>query len=102
MTDSATLTGTATQPASPVINLTGTAGAAAGGTITFRLYGPGSCSTLAYTSPPSRSAGTARTAHPAPQFVPTAPGTYSWVAQYSGSSPNTGGTTHNATCSDAG
>ena len=40
VTDSATLGGTATQPANPVINLTGTAGAAAGGTITFKLYGP--------------------------------------------------------------
>ena len=40
VTDSAVLGGTATQPANPVINLTGTAGAAAGGTITFKLYGP--------------------------------------------------------------
>ena len=43
VTDSATLGGTATQPANPVINLTGTGGAAAGGTITFKLYGPDSC-----------------------------------------------------------
>ena len=50
VSDSATLGGTATQPANPVINLTGTAGAPAGGTITFRLYGPGDCTTLAYTS----------------------------------------------------
>ncbi len=40
VTDSAALGGTATQPANPVINLTGTGGAAAGGTITFKLYGP--------------------------------------------------------------
>ena len=44
--------GTATQPANPVMNLTGTAGAAAGGTITFKLYGPSTtgCGTLVYTS----------------------------------------------------
>ncbi len=40
VTDTATLGGTATQPADPVINLTGTGGAPAGGTITFKLYGP--------------------------------------------------------------
>jgi len=37
VTDSANLTGTATQPADPVINLTGTGGAPAGGSITFML-----------------------------------------------------------------
>ena len=51
LSDTATLGGTATQPANPVINLTGTGGSAAGGTITFKLYGPGNCTTLAYTSP---------------------------------------------------
>ena len=51
VTDSATLSGTATQPANPVINLTGTGGAAAGGTITFKLYGPSNCTQLlAFTS----------------------------------------------------
>ena len=38
---------------------------------------------------------------PSPQFVPTAAGTYHWVAVYSGSSPNANGVTHNAACSDA-
>ena len=33
--------------------------------------------------------------------MPTAGGTYHWVAVYSGSSPNTLGTTHNAACTDA-
>jgi hypothetical protein len=50
VTDSAALSGTATQPGDPVINLTGTAGAAAGGTITFKLYGPNNCTTLAHTT----------------------------------------------------
>ena len=100
VTDSATLGGTATQPADPVINLTGTGGAAAGGTITFKLYGPDDCTTLAYTSPTVAVSGNNTYNSPAPQFVPTAAGTYHWVAVYSGSSPNTNGTTHNAACTD--
>jgi hypothetical protein len=101
VTDSAALGGTATQPADPVINLDGTAGPAAGGTITFTLYGPNNCTSLAYTSPTVSVSGNGNYATPAPQFVPTAAGTYHWVATYSGSSPNTLGTTHNASCNDA-
>ena len=101
VSDTATLSGTATQPANPVINLTGAAGAAAGGTITFKLYGPGDCSTLAYTSAAVPVTGNDTYNTPNPQFVPTLAGTYHWVAVYSGSSPNTNGTTHNATCADA-
>lgn len=100
VSDSATLTGTATQPANPVINTTGAAGAAAGGTITFKLYGPNSCTTLAYTSPTVTVNGNGTYTTPNPQFVPTSAGTYHWVAVYSGSSPNTNGTTHNADCTD--
>lgn len=100
VTDSATLTGTATQPADPVINLTGAQGAPADGTITFKLYGPDSCTTLAYTSPEVAVSGDGSYSTPAPQFVPDEPGTYSWVAEYSGDSPNTSATTHNATCTD--
>jgi hypothetical protein len=100
VSDSATLGGTATQPANPVINLTGTAGAAAGGTITFKLYGPDNCTTLAYTSPTVAVSGNATYNTPAPQFAPATAGTYHWVAVYSGSSPNTNGITHNAACTD--
>ncbi len=102
VTDSASLGGTATQPADPVINLTGTGGAAAGGTITFNLYGPSStgCGVLAYTSPTVAVSGNGTYTSPAPQFAPTAPGDYHWVAVYSGSSPNTNGLTHNAACTD--
>lgn len=100
VTDSATLSGTATQPADPVINLTGTGGAPAGGTITFKLYGPDDCTTLAYTSPTVAVGGNGSYDSPAPQFVPTAPGEYHWVAVYSGNLPNTNGTTHNAACTD--
>jgi hypothetical protein len=97
VTDNATLTNLATKPASPVINLTGTGGAAAGGTITFTLYGPNNCTSVAYTSSPVAisSTGTASA-----QFTPTATGTYHWVASYSGDSPNNNGTTHNTACDD--
>ena len=97
VTDTATLSGLATKPASPIINLTGTGGAAAGGTITFTLYGPGNCSTVAYTSSATaiNSSGVATAS-----FTPTATGTYHWVATYSGDSPNNNGTSHNTTCND--
>jgi len=102
VTDTATLGGTATQPANPVINLTGTGGAAAGGTITFKLYGPSDtgCGALVYTSPTVAVSGNNTYNSPAPQFVPSIPGNYHWVAVYSGNSPNTNGITHNATCTD--
>ena len=103
VTDSATLGGTATQPASPVINLTGTGGAAAGGTITFKLYGPSDsgCGALVYTSPTVAVSGNNTYNSPDPQFVPTTAGNYHWVAVYSGNSPNTNGVTHNAACDDS-
>jgi hypothetical protein len=100
VSDSATLSGLATQPANPVINLTGTAGAAAGGTITFKLFGPDDCTTLAYTSAAVTVSGNGSYSSPNPQFQPTAPGTYHWVAVYSGNLPNNNGTTHNAACTD--
>jgi hypothetical protein len=102
VTDSATLGSAATQPASPVINLTGTAGAAAGGTITFKLYGPSSsgCGALVYTSPTVAVNGNGTYNSPAPQFAPATVGNYHWVAEYSGNAPNTNGTTHNAACDD--
>jgi hypothetical protein len=102
VTDSATLGGTATQPANPVINLTGTAGAAAGGTITFKLYGPSGtgCGVVAYTSSTVAVSGDNTYNSPAPQFVPTAPGNYHWVAVYGGNSPNTNNVTHNDACTD--
>ena len=102
VSDSATLGGTATQPASPIINLTGTAGSAAGGTITFKLYGPSNsgCGALAYTSTTVAVSGNASYNTPTPQFQPTAAGNYHWVADYSGNSPNTNAKTHNAACTD--
>jgi len=101
VSDTATLSGTATQPADPVINLTGTPGPAAAGSIVFTLYGPNDCATLVYTSAGVTVSGDGTYTTPAPQFVPTAPGTYHWVASYGGSSPNTAGTTHNADCQES-
>jgi hypothetical protein len=100
ISDQATLTGLATQPANPVINLTGTGGAPAGGTITFKLYGPDNCTTLAYTSAAVTVSGNGTYNTPNPQFVPTAAGTYHWVADYSGNLPNNLSTTHNSACND--
>ena len=101
ISDSGTLSGTAPEPASPVIQTTDTAGAPAGGTITFKAYGPDSCTDLAYTSAAVAVSGDGDYSTPDPQFVPTEAGTYHWVAEYSGSSPNTLGVTHNADCTDA-
>jgi hypothetical protein len=100
VTDSATLTNLATKPASPVINTTGAAGAVAGGTITFTLYGPGNCSTVAYTSSATAISTTGSTGTASATFKPTATGTYHWVASYSGDSPNNNATTHNTACDD--
>ena len=102
VTDQATLSGAATQPANPVINLTGTGGAAAGGTITFKLYGPSTtgCGSLVYTSAAVTVNGNGTYNTPNPQHVPLAAGTYHWVAEYSGNLPNTNATTHNTTCTD--
>jgi hypothetical protein len=100
VTDSAALAGTAYQPADPVINTTGAHGAAAGGTITFVLRGPDSCTTVAHTSGAVTVAGDGTYNTPAPQFAPSTVGDYHWVATYSGSSPNTLGVTHNNSCDD--
>ena len=102
VTDSATLGGTATKPANPIINLTGAGGAAAGGTITFKLYGPSDtgCGALVYTSATVAVSGNTTYNSPAPQFIPATAGNYHWVAVYSGDSPNTNGVTHNAACND--
>ncbi len=102
VTDTATLSGTAGQPGSPIIN--GALGAAAGGSITFTLLGPNDCTTSAAgtgTNPQSVAVSGDGT-YGAVSFTPSAAGTYHWVASYSGSSPNTNATSHNAACTDTG
>jgi hypothetical protein len=98
ITDTATLTGTANKPGTPAINPT-TAGLPADGTITFTLYGPNDCTTVAFTSSPVTVSGDS-TYGPV-SFTPTAIGTYHWVATYSGDPPNTNATDHNVGCTDA-
>ena len=120
--DKATLTGTANQPGTPVINPT-TAGGPADGTITFKLYGPtatatapadpaaydAACATLATGFPAAGIAVTVSgdgtyggpTSTPAVEFTPQAPGFYHWKATYGGDDPNTLGASHNANCGQA-
>ena len=86
ISDTATITGTANQPGSPVINPT-TAGAPAGGMITFTAFGPNNCATVAF-GPTSVTITGDGTYGPV-SFTPTAVGTYTFVASYNGNSPNT-------------
>jgi hypothetical protein len=107
VTDTATLSGTANEPGTGglgdgSINPTGGNGPAQG-TITFTLY-KADCSTVATgtgTNPQTVSVNGNGTYGPV-SFTPDAPGTYHWVASYSGDPPNTNGTNHNTTCNDTG
>lgn len=101
VTDTATLGGTATQPTAAIIHTGATppaAGAAAGGSIVFKLYGPSTtaCGPLVYTSAAVPVSGNGQYS-PAP-FAPQTPGEYHWVAEYSGNLPNTTAQTHNTAC----
>jgi uncharacterized repeat protein (TIGR01451 family) len=69
------------------------------GTITFTLFGPNdlTCSgTPAFTSTKTVSGNAGYTSDP---FTPTAPGTYRWIAAYSGDANNNGAST---ACNDPG
>jgi hypothetical protein len=114
--DTATLTGTARQPTNPAINpAAGVLGSLAGGTITFKLYGPsdlasGNCTDPA-TGVPGNLVATSvvnvsgDSVDPTNLYkasngtitgnggtlIPPSPGHYWWTASYSGSSPNTTG-----------
>ncbi len=108
VTDTATLSGTANQPGTggPAgdagsINPT-TLGGPAQGTITFTLY-KADCTTVATgtgTNPQTVNVTGNGTYGPV-SFTPDAPGTYHWVATYSGDPPNTNGTSHNTACDDS-
>jgi hypothetical protein len=101
ITDTASLTGTAKQPGDdggsnpgqpdntyPTINATN--GAPAGGEITFTVVGPDSCdpSGLTVTGSPVAVSGDNPSYGPV-SALPTAIGEYTFIATYSGSSPNT-------------
>jgi hypothetical protein len=95
VSDTATLTGTANKPGDPVID-PATVGGAAGGSITFKLYGPSAtavcdATNLVFTS--SAIPVTGDGPYGSGNFTPTTVGTYRWIASYTGDSPNTLGVT---------
>ncbi|REJ05000.1 hemagglutinin [Microbacterium bovistercoris] len=98
--DSATLTGTATMPADPVINLTGAAGPKDNGGIVFTLYGPSdsACGASVFTSPSVTVNGDGT--YDSAKFAPKPAGTYHWAAAYTPGSVNTKPATHNTDCTD--
>ncbi len=94
ITDTATLSGTATQPGTngpnatyPTINATN--GAPANGTITWTVQGPDGCdpSGLTVTGSPATVSGDGP--YGPVSATPTAIGVYTFVATYSGDDPNT-------------
>jgi hypothetical protein len=97
ITDTATLSGTAKQPGTDgvgpggTINATAGTQANAGGTISWTVQGPDDCdaSGLTVTGSPATVSGD-NTYGPV-SATPTAIGKYTFVAEYSGSSPNTTG-----------
>ena len=102
VTDSATLGGTATQPANPVINLTGTGGAAAGWNDHLQAVRAERhrvrCPRVHVAD--GGGLGQRHVQQPGAPVRPDGPGNYHWVAVYSGNLPNTNGVTHNAACTD--
>jgi hypothetical protein len=103
VTDTAALSGTSTQPGTPAINPT-TAGAPAGGTITFTLV-KADCTTLATgtgTNPQSVPVSGNGTYGPV-SFTPDAIGTYNWKVTYTpaAADPNNLASTYNGDCSDS-
>jgi len=99
ISDTATLSGTAEQPGSPVIG--GAVGSPAGGSIVFQLFGPNTgavCGALVFTSAAFPVTGD-NTYGPA-SFTPLSVGTYTWEATYT---PDLSGNTNGAsatTCPD--
>jgi hypothetical protein len=103
VTDTAALSGTATQPGTPAINPT-TPGPVAGGTITFTLV-KNDCTTLATgtgTNPQSVTVSGNGTYGPV-SFTPDAIGTYHWKASYTPATgdPNNLASAFNGDCSDS-
>ena len=111
ITDTATLTGTATRPGSGGIGSDNSInptipGAAAGGKITFVVKAGAACTDSGLTVTPSevtvsgdRDGNPAADVYGPVQATPTAIGKYTFVATYTGDSPNTLGTA--GTCPEA-
>ena len=108
LTDTATLSGTASQPGSngpstayPTINPT-TPGAAVGGTITWQLFA-GNCTTTRTTTPTSRTVSGNGPYSVTYTTLSTDPvGTYTFVANYGGNLPNTTAPATTNTCASPG
>ena len=103
VSDTATLSGTASQPGDPIIG--GSPGAAANGTLTFTLVKQSDCSTPATSDNalelnPQTVTVSGDDDYVA-SFTPNEPGDYSWLVSYSGDSPNTNATdVFNDDCTD--
>jgi hypothetical protein len=111
LSDTATLGNTAYAPGTNGVGPGGTINATdttnkAGGSITWHAYGPGNCTTDNLPDPTTRAVsgdGTYPTAsQTAVSFVPTAIGSYVFVATYSGNTPNTSAPSAPATCASPG
>jgi len=111
LSDTATLTGTASKPGTNGTggdtglykSINATNGAAADSSITWHAFGPNNCTTTAMgdTSRTVSGDGTYPTAtQSAVSFVAGSPGTYTFVASYPGDSPNTSGADP-VTCPDS-
>lgn len=90
VTDTLTLAGTANEPGTPVVGTPtspSTLGGVAQGTITYTVYGPNSCTTVAQAA--TNVSVTSGDGNYTASFTANQPGTYTFVAQYSGDSPNT-------------
>jgi hypothetical protein len=95
ISDTISLTNTAATPGTNGIGPGGTINATnrqpADGTISFTAFGPDNCTTVAHSGTITVSGD--NTAYGGPgsvtQFIPAAPGVYTYVASYSGDSPNT-------------
>jgi len=70
----------------------------AGGTITFMLFSDAGCSNQVGSSVTADVNGADGKVYPSPSITVSAPGTYYWVANYSGDANNAGSST---TCGDA-
>ena len=95
ISDTISLTGTADRPGTNGVGPGGTINAtnraAADGTLSVKAFGPDDCTTVAHST--TITVNGDNTAYGGPgsttEFTPSAPGTYTYVASYSGDSPNT-------------
>jgi hypothetical protein len=96
ISDTATLAGTANAPGTngigPDGSINATNGLAAGGQITWRALGPNNCTTVAMAATSRDVTGNGtypKAGQAAVSFIPGSVGTYTFVALYTGQSPNT-------------